>query len=350
MTERTKFAVIDCEDAPKWAGHESIWVAAYGRPGEHWCASPSSRKSCFASERADLCALARREHFRAFAGELPDESELDTYRGFCITGRRVRFGVLQRGARSAPQLTRSRTQPPRRVRRDAALDQGAVRLPAGAHSRQLRRLCQRTSDAQRADCRAPRRRQNPGRLLRLSGPPACAAARRPRKLTALSRAAPGAGAGRKCGAQPLWPLLHRAGAAGAHPCAGAAPRLRSCAGAQSCRFDTLVALRTASTVLTPGRSRLFAPWSSPSPRRDTVGRGCMSCLRTATACCVCRRVPTCLRSRPRLLWSSGPWDETCLRSSATLSAQQLRWSSSSFLRWSRRRSCRLLTLQAQVRP
>jgi hypothetical protein len=34
---RTKFAVIDCEDAAKWEGHESIWVAAYGRPGEHWC-------------------------------------------------------------------------------------------------------------------------------------------------------------------------------------------------------------------------------------------------------------------------------------------------------------------------
>ena len=30
---------------------------------------------------------ACREHFRAFAGELPEESELDTYRGFCITGR-----------------------------------------------------------------------------------------------------------------------------------------------------------------------------------------------------------------------------------------------------------------------
>ena len=42
MTERTKFAVIDCEDAPTWAGHESIWVAAYGRPGEHWCDEPPS--------------------------------------------------------------------------------------------------------------------------------------------------------------------------------------------------------------------------------------------------------------------------------------------------------------------
>ena len=43
MSERTKFAVIDCEDAPKWAGHESIWVAAYGRPGEHWCEAPAQQ-------------------------------------------------------------------------------------------------------------------------------------------------------------------------------------------------------------------------------------------------------------------------------------------------------------------
>lgn len=50
MAGRFKFAVIDCEDAPKWAGHESIRVAAYGRPGEHWrvhhppsppCSSPA---------------------------------------------------------------------------------------------------------------------------------------------------------------------------------------------------------------------------------------------------------------------------------------------------------------------
>lgn len=60
---RTRFAVLDCEDAPKWVGHESVWVAAYGRPGEHW------------------------EHFRAWAHELPDLAELDTYQGMVITGR-----------------------------------------------------------------------------------------------------------------------------------------------------------------------------------------------------------------------------------------------------------------------
>jgi hypothetical protein len=61
--ERNRFAVLDCEDAAKWVGHESIWVAAYGRPGEHW------------------------EHFRAWAHELPDLAELDTYQGMVITGR-----------------------------------------------------------------------------------------------------------------------------------------------------------------------------------------------------------------------------------------------------------------------
>ena len=100
MTERTKFAVIDCEDAPKWAGHESIWVAAYGRPGEHWCGPPACCERAAAVLTTSLWPVARREHFRAFAGELPEESELDTYRGLCITGRHERPWVaLQRGAR-----------------------------------------------------------------------------------------------------------------------------------------------------------------------------------------------------------------------------------------------------------
>jgi len=62
MSSRTRFAVLDCEDAPRWRGHESIWVAAYGRPGEHW------------------------EHFRCWAGELPALSELASYQGLVVTG------------------------------------------------------------------------------------------------------------------------------------------------------------------------------------------------------------------------------------------------------------------------
>jgi hypothetical protein len=53
MAARTKFAVIDCEDAPKWEGHESIWVAAYGRPGEHWCVA-----WCQAESAGSACAQA----------------------------------------------------------------------------------------------------------------------------------------------------------------------------------------------------------------------------------------------------------------------------------------------------
>lgn len=96
MVQRNKFAVIDCEDAPKWAGHESIWVAAYGRPGEHWCARAAPwvahTDRGFAAlmahpRRACATRYAHREHFRAFLGELPEESELDTYQGFCVTGR-----------------------------------------------------------------------------------------------------------------------------------------------------------------------------------------------------------------------------------------------------------------------
>ena len=98
MAERTKFAVIDCEDAPKWAGHESIWVAAYGRPGEHWCGAIRAAKRWACT----LTRAPRREHFRAFAGELPDESELDTYRGFCITGRRDPGRSARRTPHAAP--------------------------------------------------------------------------------------------------------------------------------------------------------------------------------------------------------------------------------------------------------
>lgn len=31
-----KYAVIDCEDAEKWSGHEKIWTTVLGRPGDQW--------------------------------------------------------------------------------------------------------------------------------------------------------------------------------------------------------------------------------------------------------------------------------------------------------------------------
>lgn len=31
-----KFALICCEDAEKWSGHEKIWTTVMGRPGDQW--------------------------------------------------------------------------------------------------------------------------------------------------------------------------------------------------------------------------------------------------------------------------------------------------------------------------
>ena len=160
MAARTKFAVIDCEDAPKWAGHESIWVAAYGRPGEHWCAARRSGalQPCSARGRLSRSARTRcnaREHFRAYLGELPEESELDSYQGMCITGRRVARPAV---ACAAPRLkpcgaVAFAVQPLRRARRDQRVDRRAVRLPAGASSARLA-LDARPSDTQRVSPRS----------------------------------------------------------------------------------------------------------------------------------------------------------------------------------------------------
>jgi GMP synthase-like glutamine amidotransferase len=53
-----RFVVIDCEDAPKWAGHERLWVDALAIEGDTWQVA------------------------RAYAGELPN-AQLD---GVVITG------------------------------------------------------------------------------------------------------------------------------------------------------------------------------------------------------------------------------------------------------------------------
>ena len=55
-----RFAVLDCEDAPKWQGHVAHWIDPLRRPGETW------------------------DVFRAWAGELPPS--VDAYQGVILTG------------------------------------------------------------------------------------------------------------------------------------------------------------------------------------------------------------------------------------------------------------------------
>jgi GMP synthase-like glutamine amidotransferase len=55
-----RYAVLDCEDAPRWAGHDENWMALLRRPGEEW------------------------RSFRAWADELPPAPE--AFAGYVITG------------------------------------------------------------------------------------------------------------------------------------------------------------------------------------------------------------------------------------------------------------------------
>lgn len=55
-----RFAVLDCEDAPHWAGHDQNWVGLLRREGEEW------------------------HTVRVWAGELP--AEPDAYDGYVLTG------------------------------------------------------------------------------------------------------------------------------------------------------------------------------------------------------------------------------------------------------------------------
>ena len=112
------------------------------RPAGAWPVTAAGRdaRSSLARRRR---RRRRRDHFRAWAGELPPQ--LDTYAGLCVTGRRARRpqqaeprccsprgragehagGAAERRAASHP------SQPPRCIRRVAAVDRAAVRLPAG---------------------------------------------------------------------------------------------------------------------------------------------------------------------------------------------------------------------------
>lgn len=59
-----KFAILDCEDANKWKGHESIWINKLKESEEEiW------------------------DVFRVWNGELPDPLS-DEYKGYVITGSR----------------------------------------------------------------------------------------------------------------------------------------------------------------------------------------------------------------------------------------------------------------------
>jgi GMP synthase (glutamine-hydrolysing) len=57
---RSRYAVLDCEDAPRWNGHASYWLEGLARAGETW------------------------DVFRPWAGELP--SSPADYLGYVITG------------------------------------------------------------------------------------------------------------------------------------------------------------------------------------------------------------------------------------------------------------------------
>lgn len=55
-----RFAVLDCEDQPKWRGHEALWIDPLARAGERWRA------------------------YRVWAGELPEDPA--ALAGVIITG------------------------------------------------------------------------------------------------------------------------------------------------------------------------------------------------------------------------------------------------------------------------
>ena len=61
MTAR-RYAVLDCEDAPRWAGHDQNWIDLLRRPGEEW------------------------RSYRVWAGELP--AAPSAHDGYVLTGSR----------------------------------------------------------------------------------------------------------------------------------------------------------------------------------------------------------------------------------------------------------------------
>ncbi len=59
-TRPRRFAVLDCEDAPKWEGHERFWLEGLRRDNDHWSV------------------------YRAYREEFPEK--IDAYDGYLITG------------------------------------------------------------------------------------------------------------------------------------------------------------------------------------------------------------------------------------------------------------------------
>ena len=60
MRQHAQFAILDCEDEPRWAGHEDRWLRPLSRSSERW------------------------DIFRVWASELPPSPE--AYDGYVITG------------------------------------------------------------------------------------------------------------------------------------------------------------------------------------------------------------------------------------------------------------------------
>jgi len=205
-----RFAVIDCEDAPKWRGHHQIWVAVYGRAGERWCgpdASPPLRP-----------AHARRDNYRAWAGELPALAELPAYAGMVVTGRRA----------EQPR-SRARARSPRTRSHHDAWDES---LPW------VSTLC--AFLRARTHVTAPRAAHSAQEAVKLGGVKllggcfGCQVCRaRAAGVAALTRTGVGPSAGRPRGPQPVGPLRGWLRAAGADQGAGVAARLRPRSGARA---------------------------------------------------------------------------------------------------------------------
>lgn len=75
-----RYAYLDCEDAPKWAGHEAIAFTLL-HPGAQW-----THYRCWADERPPLDSLAQLDgvlisgsHYSAYEGERRGEA-------LCTTG------------------------------------------------------------------------------------------------------------------------------------------------------------------------------------------------------------------------------------------------------------------------
>lgn len=175
-----KFAVIDCEDAEKWSGHEKIWSTVFGRPGDQWCVS--LHREAFGSDAVSEpdSHYPRREVFRAWKGELPFQASEaaqagENWKGLVITGRCVQPVYCPHCGRDiGTESAVLNPQPLLRFRRVEGMDYQPVRLLEGACSSQrLRRLPLARSKPRthrsHAGCRRCEQCPRPWWMLRLPG-------------------------------------------------------------------------------------------------------------------------------------------------------------------------------------